>query len=134
MPHCTRILAATAFVIVSAGSAHAQPQFTSEQAKAGFSQYVSKCDSCHGDKLDGGVGGGPPLQGDYFFQLWGDQPVANVFDYIKTAMPADTPGSLSGSTTAQILAYILEFNGLTAGDQPLPSSAAELQDIILEQP
>lgn len=134
MAHSKSILAAAALVALTAGVAYAQPTFTSEQAAAGFKKYVDQCDSCHGDRLDGGVGGGPPLQGDYFFNLWGDQPISSVFEYIKTAMPADTPNSLSSSSVAQILAYILAFNGLEPGDVPLPTTLLELDEIILEHP
>jgi cytochrome c len=117
-----------------AAVAQAQPPFTADQAASGKKQYTALCESCHGDNLDGGVGGGPPLQGDYFFGNWGDMPISALAEYIKVAMPADTPGSLGSNAVAQIVAYMLEYNGFQPGDTPLPSAASDLESHILTRP
>jgi len=64
----------------------------------------------------------------------------NMFDYMRTAMPFNAPGSLSQEQYLQLLAYLLEQNSfVTTGSQldldslqqinlrpaPLPTSAAE---------
>lgn len=108
--------------------------YTEEQAETGFGTYTRYCEACHGDALVGGVGGGPPLAGDYFYSLWGDLPLDALFEYIKLTMPQDQPGILSNTQVANTMAYILQFNGFPAGSEPLPSDSTELQSIILTRP
>ncbi len=131
-----------ATIVVVAGlsvSALAQPAatavpYTDAQATAGLSAYTNLCENCHGDRLNGGVGGGPPIVGKDFFDHWGNKPIAEVFAFIKTNMPADTPNTLTRSQVASILAYILKFNGLPAGETALPIAEADLAAITLAKP
>ena len=44
-------------------------------------------------------------------------------------MPADNPGSMTGEENADILAFILKFDGFPAGAKELPADAAALQKI-----
>jgi len=128
------IISATLIGLAWPGAAWAQVPFTQEQADQGKTLYTAQCESCHGDALVGGVGGGPPLTGSYFLDHWADQPVSGVFGYIKEFMPADTPGSLTSTQTANIIAYILQFGGAAPGSEPLSNDPAVLDAITLERP
>ncbi|MGA7265096.1 MAG: cytochrome c [Stellaceae bacterium] len=86
----------------------------------GEAVYAAKCLGCHGEKgagkpndqLVGGVG-----------TLTGEQtPVKTVgsfwpyattlFDYVRRAMPANAPRSLSNDEVYSVCAYILQLNGI----------------------
>jgi mono/diheme cytochrome c family protein len=97
--------------------------FTAAQATRGEASYDRYCLSCHGSHLDDGDFGGPPLRGSYFRTHWGAGDVAALFAFTKSVMPPDDPGSLSDSTYADILAYILQVNGYRAGERELPADA-----------
>ena len=74
---------------------------------------------------DGGDSG-PKLTGEVFLANWSSQSVAQLFDWVREAMPADTPGTLSKDDTAAVLAYILKLNKMPAGKQDLPTESGEL--------
>jgi len=49
-------------------------------------------------------------------------------------MPNDKPGKLSRGQYADIVAYLLELNGFTAGKTPLPSDDEKLKQIKIPPP
>jgi mono/diheme cytochrome c family protein len=104
--------------------------YSADQAQEGKAVFGDRCVSCHGDDMTGGVGGGPPLTGDYFFGLWGEQSLSSVYSFIKSTMPEDNPGSLSNSQVTELLAYILQFNGFPAGDAKMAVGAEEVQGTL----
>jgi mono/diheme cytochrome c family protein len=87
--------------------------------------YAAQCASCHGAKLEGGLGdrliGGrgtlaagtePPVK--TFESYW---PYATtLWDYIKRTMPFNTPGSLSNDDVYAVTAYILNQAHLVPDD------------------
>lgn len=95
----------------------------SGNAKEGAEVYLQNCLACHGeggkdglnDRLVGGHG-----------TLLTDQPVRTVgsfwpyattlFDYVRRAMPYQTPGSLANDEVYAVTAYILFLNGVIAED------------------
>jgi hypothetical protein len=44
-------------------------------------------------------------------------------------MPQDDPGSLTPAQYADVVAYILQINGVTPGDRELPPDAAQLRSM-----
>lgn len=112
----------TSFAQTPAAAAKSAPSlFTSAQATRGEASYDHYCLTCHGSQLDNGDFGGPPLRGSYFRGHWGSGDVAARFAFTKNAMPPDNPGSLTDATYADILAYILQYNGYKAGESELPT-------------
>jgi S-disulfanyl-L-cysteine oxidoreductase SoxD len=95
--------------------------YTAEQATSGKAAYGEQCASCHGPSLGGGDSA-PPLSGPAFQNNWNGTGVSDLFTRIHDTMPAQDPGSLSGKTTAEIEAYILQVNGFPAGQVALPSN------------
>jgi mono/diheme cytochrome c family protein len=124
------LFAAALSMAYAAGPDASGIRYSADQAEQGRAVYGQRCISCHGDDMTGGVGGGPPLTGDYFFGLWGEQPLSTVYSFIKSAMPEDNAGSLSNTQVTQVLAYILQFNGFSAGDAEMAVGAEQVQGTL----
>lgn len=94
--------------------------YTAEQAQRGRATYQRVCSACHaltaytGEAMEG----------------WKDGVLYDLFDLIRTKMPEDNPGSLRRSEYTDVLAFILELNGMPPGDTPLSSRASELRKIV----
>lgn len=95
-------------------------------AREGRAVYDARCAACHG--LDGAgtvrntalAGGdmrseGEPLRTVGSYWPW----ASTVFDFVRRAMPADAPKSLSDREVWQVTAYVLYLNGLVELDQRL---------------
>lgn len=102
--------------------------FTSTQSGEGESLYASSCASCHGAQLNDGRFG-PPLRGAAFAGHWSGRSLAELFDFLQGSMPPGKPGSLSADAYAQLIAYLLAQNGVTAGGSALPADSAALRDV-----
>jgi cytochrome c len=117
----------------------------SGSAREGTAIYAQKCASCHGANGEGGaadalVGAAPkdtaPFGPDYerwrngrpdvpftIGNLW---PYATtIFDYVRRAMPANAPGSLTADETYALTAWLLAKNEIisdtdTMNAQTLP--------------
>lgn len=106
--------------------------FTQAQVDRGASRYERDCLECHGDTLNGGLIGGPPLRGLAFEAKYlNGAPASALFLFASTAMPPDNPGGYQASIYADLVAYILTFNGFTAGDTPLPADAEALNALTM---
>ena len=105
--------------------------YTADQAKRGADAYGNSCASCHGDNLEG-EGQAPALSGSEFMGNWNKQMVDDLFEIVKSTMPADKPGTLSRARNADIMAYIFQVNGFPAGNTDLPSDADSLKRIRIE--
>lgn len=127
----TRSLAAVALVFAGAMSGFASQasaqalSYTDGQAAAGASTYRARCETCHGDTLQGLLEA-PALTGREFAK-WRGKPVKDLFEFIATYMPQDEPAKLSKEQYADVLAYMLKFNNVAAGATPLlPDMAAAI--------
>jgi quinoprotein glucose dehydrogenase len=107
--------------------------YTEDQAKRGRATYSEHCLECHGRDLTGDVEN-RPLTGGEFFSNWDGTTLLTLFDRIRITMPGDKPGTLSRQQIADILAFVLQFNGLRAGDAELSTKAEVLQQIRIEPP
>ena len=111
--------------IVRVGNVRAEDAngwYTQEQAQRGHPYYNNYCAQCHRPDLMGAEG--PALVGDAFLKKWGNKPLADLFNYEHSTMPATTPGSLPDDTMWAITAYILQKNGFAAGSTPLGRQVA----------
>jgi len=105
--------------------------FTAAQADRGDAQYQQKCASCHGTSLTGGESA-PPLTGGEFSSNWNGLTVGDLFDRIRTTMPADRAGSLTRAQNADILSYILKVNQYPAGQAEMAQQTEVLKQIRLD--
>ena len=106
------------------------PMYTRDQAAQGKQAYDGACAACHGANLDDGEFA-PPLKGADFRLRWGGRAVASLFDEVTRTMPPGSPGSLGDDAYARVLAYLIQENGVIAGNRPLPSDPALLQTVML---
>ncbi|MDB5538419.1 MAG: L-sorbosone dehydrogenase [Devosia sp.] len=106
------------------------PTFTAAQAERGKVAYEANCVSCHGQNLISATYG-PPLAGEYFDGKWRGQSVAALYTHAHDKMPPSRPGTLPAETYADLVAYILQVNGLAAGDGELPTDVAQLEGMTI---
>jgi alcohol dehydrogenase (cytochrome c) len=96
--------------------------FTIAQATQGRDVYAKNCASCHGTNL-GGSEFASSLRGVSFTMNWGGKTADELFTFINTKMPPASPGSLGPGAAAQLVAFILQTNGVQAGDKEFPTDA-----------
>ncbi len=108
------------------GSGQVQPPadgFTIAQAQQGARAYQTHCATCHLPTLLGSFEA-PELAGANFLNTWGARTTRELFDTIKVSMPPRAGGSLPDQTYLEIVAFILQANGVPAGPAPLTAEAA----------
>jgi mono/diheme cytochrome c family protein len=91
--------------------------YTVTQAANGAKAYQSACSSCHGAKLQGGMA--PALVGKQFWLAYGGKKVSTLWSEVHTKMPMSAPGSVSAKNSTNIMAFLLQKNGVPAGTTPL---------------
>ncbi len=106
------------------------PQYTAEQASDGKGYYNANCAVCHGNTMTNGTFG-PPLGGEYFKKQWTGRTVGEFFTRTKT-MPPSAPASLIDSVYADIVAYVLQMNGVPAGGAKLPVAQGALDKMSIK--
>ncbi len=84
--------------------------FTTEQAERGDQMFMRICLDCHLPEEFSDAG--------YLFS-WEGQLVADLLDYMQTNMPEDNPGTLKNTEYLDVIAYILELNGIPSGNRTL---------------
>ena len=120
-------------ILPSATAQTAGPQtfrdaaFTAEQATRGERLYAAHCSLCHGDNLLG-IEMAPPLAGSNFTRVWERQPLISLASRIRATMPPQAANSLSSAETVDIVSYLLEANGQTAGKAPLSLALSDAPD------
>ena len=87
--------------------------YTDAQATRGRTLYQERCALCHGDALGGGIG--PPLSGSAFIAAWGTHPLSELVSKIRSTMPADDPGKLTPSQSADLVAHLLQVGKFPSG-------------------
>jgi mono/diheme cytochrome c family protein len=103
--------------------------YTDAQAKRGQDIFKEQCAVCHGEALQGQLA--PPLTGDAFLQVWGNQPLSTLVNKIENTMPASDPGTLTRQQAADLVAYILQAGKRPAGKTELAADDALLGQILL---
>ena len=112
--------------------------FTEAQATRGRQVYAGACGLCHGRRLNGApddpdMRSTPPLVRARFLREWQGRSLAALFAYTRLTMPEDNPGSLTDEEYVDVIAYMLSFGGMPAGDDELPTDARSLAHIVIGQ-
>ena len=102
--------------------------YTAEQAKRGEGLYIQHCAACHGGTLLGAEAA-PALTGFEFGANWSGLTLGDLFERIRTSMPADDPGKVSAQQKADILGHMLKVGGCPAGMTELPRDQQVLTQI-----
>ncbi len=114
---------------------HAQQQsqqvasYTLAQAAAGEAAYQQQCAACHGDNLEG-FELAPSLSGNFFTRRWGGKTVSELAAELRR-MPPEQVDGLDDRVYSNILAYLLQQNGAEAGDNPLPTEVATMNELLI---
>ncbi len=125
-------VAAMLLAIASAASSQAATTadgvYSDAQAARGARIYRNECSSCHGTTLRGAEAAGA-LLGTTFIGNWSEKSVGGLYQYIRTTMPPTRPGGLPEQSYVDVLAYLLNQNGMPAGATNLPADTAALAAI-----
>lgn len=106
--------------------------YTEEQALRGRALYYEHCLQCHGETM-AGVDKAPALAGPQFASTWTGAPLVALVARIET-MPPEKPASLTRAQSVDLLTYLLWYNGLPLGSEPLPAEQALLSTLTFELP
>lgn len=101
--------------------------FTQSQSARGREVYATNCASCHGRQLTDGTAA--PLSGAQFRDKWSvaSRSLDDLFTLIRTTMPAGgREQTLGMEEYLAVTAFLLESNGVPAGDTPLTSDRTRL--------
>ena len=105
--------------------------YTTAQAERGHVAYETRCSQCH----EGLEADGPGLMEKAFLDRWREDTLEPLFTFIKTTMPGNNPGGLDDQAYADVLAFLLEANGLPAGRRELsPELVGRIQLVGPEGP
>ncbi len=108
--------------------------FTAEQAKNGERAYQAQCATCHGADLHSTEPEAPDLTEGAFKFGWDGKTIANRFEQIRSTMPLGKPRNFDDQTYLDIVAYILQFNGIPSGNQKLVPDGPTLERIVIAIP
>ena len=91
---------------------------------AGEALYNTRCEICHGPEGIGGSADALAGAEESLTDKWPDKTIGNywpyattLFDFIRRAMPLDTPGSLSADEIYALTGYLLYLNGIIDEDK-----------------
>lgn len=102
--------------------------YTDAQSKRGEALYAQSCSTCHGPDL-AGLDTAPALTGGEFNTDWNDLPLGDLFERMRTTMPADAPGTLSRQQYADVVSFVLAKGGFPAGQTELSPEEAALKEV-----
>ena len=113
---------------ISAGRTVWSGVYTAVQADRGGNVYARECANCHGAGLEG-ADMSPALAGGGFMANWNDLTLGDLFDRIRTSMPANRPGALSRQENIDVIAHLLRSNQFPEGKTELPTETPALRTI-----
>src|SRR4051794_32097959 len=96
----------------------------SDQVAAGAATYATWCASCHGSELEGGRGSALDAA-----TLASYRSADRLVRFVRISMPQDDPGSLSEQEYYDVVAFLLDANGMNPDAVPLDAITAP--DVVL---
>ena len=110
-------LASAGIFVFGVTCAHA---YTPEQAAAGRAVYAASCGMCHGENLN--LLPQAPLVGPAFLSRWQGRDTDDLYQQLRATMPVEGPGSLPGDSYIEVVAYMLQANGVAPDGESLTAS------------
>jgi mono/diheme cytochrome c family protein len=93
------------------------PTYTDSQAVRGGQWFAARCQACHPSR---------DMASPDFKVRWGGLTALDLYAIISTTMPQNEPGTLSRRAYTDIVAYLMQLNGLQAGTTPLTADSTAL--------
>ncbi|HUF72792.1 MAG TPA: PQQ-binding-like beta-propeller repeat protein [Gammaproteobacteria bacterium] len=112
-----RHLALTGMCLLGSSSVYA---YTPDQAAAGRAVYAASCGICHGENLN--LLPQVPLVGPAFLSRWQGRDTDDLYQQLRATMPVEGPGSLPGDSYIEVVAYMLQANGVLPDGELLTAS------------
>src|SRR5438093_680359 len=108
--------------------------YSGQQARRGKGVFAKSCNNCH--TVDSAatptrIGERIPLVGREFMAKW--RTVGDLFSKTRSTMPADRQGELHTDAFLDVVAYLLQVNGLPAGKRELAADLAALHAAVLDE-
>ena len=104
-------------------------RYTLAQAQRGSAVFAEHCLSCHGESLMGVDDFVPPISEQEFQEAWEGKSLGALYWYVSNMMPFERAATLTGQQYADVLAYVLFYNGYPAGTEELAVDGAPLGGI-----
>lgn len=131
--HRLSVLSAAIALLATPAVARAQAPTAADSAAAaaarqlevGEQWFKSACWECHQ------IGN---LQNPDFRLAWRGKSAYELFERIRSTMPANKPGTLTQGTYASIVAYLMKVNGMPVGTRRVSSDSSALASIVLTFP
>jgi mono/diheme cytochrome c family protein len=109
-----------AILALSVGRVAASPTARQpDQVAAGAAVYDAWCASCHGTELEGGRGSALDAA-----TLATNRSADRLVRFVRISMPQDDPGVLSEQEYYDVVAFLLDANGMNPDGTPLDASTA----------
>lgn len=132
-PRSRTVVAAAVGVALSCALAAAQAPprstndgvYTTAQAERGKATFEAKCSACHETSR---------FKGNDFVSGWANGPLFGLYEMISATMPADNPGGLQQQEYADVIALMLQLNGVRAGDAELKAGKDAMSAIRFDPP
>ena len=115
------VITACGVAVLSGQPTSATGPYTAAQAATGRATYQANCSGCHAADLSG-LNSASALAGGLFMSSWGDRTPGELIMFLEGAMPPGNPGSLGEQAYINVTAFILDYNGARAGNQPLTAT------------
>jgi mono/diheme cytochrome c family protein len=111
------VAAPTALTAQEAAPGTPPPTYTDSQAVRGQQWFEASCQACHPTR---------DMSSADFKVRWGGLMARDLYEIISNTMPQLEPGSLSRRTYVDIVAYLMQLNGIPAGSAPLTTDSTRL--------
>lgn len=98
-----------------------QTGYVAGQAERGATLYQQHCAACHLPDLQGFFEA-VALRDSAFVDNWSNRAPAQMLELLERTMPPQAPGSLSENEYLDLIAFLLQANGVSAGDTALAAN------------
>ena len=120
--------AQTAPKAIGSAAIASRSYYSETQASRGKQQYAQFCAQCHMANLKG-AGTAPALVGDDFLHDY--YSVGDLYSKVNVTMPGDNVHGLSTDNYLNIIAYLLQANGLPAGAENLKGDVSAMKRMAI---